>query len=176
MPAPMIRTRKSAPSASSSRLPARGTTVLASVGELLFEQREVRGHRYATDGELEDLEQLVVRGRGRGLAPAVAVADQGLQRERPDGGRLLVGETGLRHREEQGIRAEVLTEQREIAREICERRKQRRDLGIVERATDLVVARRDRLDVADERARRRLGRHAHSVTPFGACWLMKPNM
>ena len=48
-------------------LPARCTTVLAPVGELLFEQREVRGHRYATDGELEDLEQLVVRGSGCGL-------------------------------------------------------------------------------------------------------------
>ena len=89
---------------------------------------------------------------------------------------MLVAETGLRHREEQWIGAEVLTEHREITREIGERRKQRRDLGIVERATDLVVAGRDRLDVADERARRRLGRHAHSVTPFGACWFMKPNM
>ena len=157
-------------------LPARCTTVLAPVGEFLFEQREVGGHRYATDGELEDLEQLVVRRRRCGATPVVAVPDQGLQRECPHCGRLLVAETGLRHREEQWIGAEVLTEHREITREIGERRKQRRDLGIVERATDLVVAGRDQLDVADEGARRRLGRHAHSVTPFGACWLMKPNM
>ena len=65
--------------------------------------------------------------------PVVAVADQGLQRECPHCGSLLVAETGLRHREEQWIGAEVLTEQREITREIGERRKQRRDLGIVER-------------------------------------------
>ncbi len=157
-------------------LPARCTTVLAPVGEFLFEQREVGGHRYATDGELEDLEELAVRRRRCGATPVVAVPDQGLQRECPDGGRLLIGETGLRHPEEQWIGAQVFPEQREIARDVGERRKQRCDLGVVERPSDLVVVRGDRLDVADERARRRLGRHAHSVTPFGACWLMKPNM
>ena len=157
--------------------PVRGAAVLAAVGHLLFEQRQIRVHRRATDGELEDLDQLVVGRRGSRVATAVSVRRDRRERERPDLRLLRVGQPALRHRREQRVGAEVLAEQAEVSGEVGQGRQQRRELSFGQRCADLGVGGRDGRDARDERARRGgcVGRHHDSCTPFGARWPMNPN-
>ena len=55
-------------------LPRRRPTVLALVGQLLLEQRQVVGHAFTTDRVLRHPQQRLVRRRWRGHAAAVAIA------------------------------------------------------------------------------------------------------
>ena len=48
-------------------VPLGGAAILASVGELLLEQRQVLRHLGATNGELHDPQQIFVNGRRRGV-------------------------------------------------------------------------------------------------------------
>ena len=100
--------------------PRRGSTVLAPVAQLLLEQRQVRGHVGAADGELHDAEHDVVVGHRGRLAAAVAEADQRGEGELPDGDGLVASEAGVGQEEQQRIGPQVVTEQREVAGDVGE--------------------------------------------------------
>ncbi len=149
-------------------MPAGRPSILTEDGQLLFEQRQVVGHLGAADGVLHDAQQHVVVRRGRGNAPAVPEPDQRLEGERARRGELVVAEAALREGEHQGIGAQVVAQQRQIAGEVRERREQRGHLGVLEVLADLVVRLGDGLHRADERAEgRRDLTHSLNVVASG---------
>ena len=181
MPAPMITTRKSASGASvvlaaspARDGPRRGSASSSSssgrYGGHRRRHRRVNSMICSSSRRPRAAVPAGIRRRGKRIS--------GLQREcrglRP-AARRSSPPCGMR--DEQWVGAQVVAQQREVAGDVRERRQQRRRSrpprarGRISSSVAVIG-----LDVADERARRRLGRHAHSVTPFGACWFMKPNM
>ena len=105
--------------------PTRCASVLAADREFLLEQREVRGHvdiGGAADRELHDLQEFDLGRRRGGDATTVAESDEGLEREVVGLSELVVGESALRHREQERIRAKVWSQERHVSGEVGERR------------------------------------------------------
>ncbi len=143
--------------------PGGAAPVLAAVGQLLLQQRQVGGDVEAAHGVAHDAEDVGVGRRGRGDAAAVTEGDQRLERQGADGHRLLVGEPARREREQQWIGLQVVAEQRHVARGVGQRGEQRLQLGVGEEAADLLVGAVDQGDLGDERTRRRRGRVGHEA-------------
>ena len=110
--------------------PPRRAAVLVPVGQLLLEQRQVRSHPLGADGELHHAQHVVVARRRRRPAAAVAVAGERREGQLARGGLLLLVEPALGHGEVQRIGPQLVAQQRQVARQVGERRKQRRDLGL----------------------------------------------
>ena len=144
--------------------PGGAAPVLAAVGQLLLQQRQVGGDVEAAHGVAHDAEDVGVGRRGRGDAAAVTEGDQRVERQGADRRRLLVGEPAGREREQQWIGLQVVAEQRHVARGVGQRGEQRLQLGVGQEAADLVVGAVDRGDLGDERTRRRRGRVGHGLT------------
>ena len=134
--------------------PRRRPTVLAPVGELLLEQREVGRHVGAADRELHDPLHVGLVRHGRGHTALVPEPHEHLVRQRSDLRLLLLGEPALGRAEEERVGPQVVTQQGEVTGGVGERREQRRQLGVLEDGPQVVVALGDGLQVADERARR----------------------
>src|SRR5438046_3061237 len=79
------------------------------------------------------------------MAPAVAVADQRVERECTRLGLLLPGHAALGECEQVRVGAQVVAQQGEIARRVRQRREQRWHLGFGEVSTQLLVAGGDRV-------------------------------
>jgi hypothetical protein len=136
-------------------VPARGPPVLAPVGQLLLQERQVLGHLRPADRVLHDPQQHVVRGRrGRDRA-RVAEADERLRRQLPRLGHLVLAQPALGHGHEQRVGPQVVSQQGEVAGGVGDGGQQRWDLGFGQVGADLVVRRGDRRHTRVEGARPR---------------------
>jgi hypothetical protein len=133
--------------------PSRRPAVLAPIGQLLFQQRQVGVHAGHADGVLQDGQQPGIVGRGCRAASGVPVADEHLEGQLTDLALLVVGESPLGHAGQERIGTEVVLQQRQVARQVGEGGEQRRELGLVERRTNLLVGLGDGNRVAHEGAR-----------------------